>query len=138
LSWDLEQIREGAALALGSVPGLRAFAYIPTKIDPPTAIVATGNGTIESFDPTAEIVMLVLVLVSRTENRSAQVKLDRYVSTNTAQSIELAFRNNPRLPYAGVNTCDSCALLGWDAPAKYEVGGIEYFGVQFHVGVLCS
>lgn len=138
MSWDLHTVREGAALAIKSIPGLSATAYIPTKILPPVAIIATGSGEISSQDPIAEVELLALVLVSRVENAAAQKKLDEYCSTNTNKSVERAILDNPGLPFQGANTCDDAVVVGWDAPAKYEIGGAEYFGVQFHLAALLS
>lgn len=80
-----------------------------------------------------EVELLALVLVARSEDATAQRRLDRYVSTGSNQSVDAAIEDVPTLPYNGAATVDSAAVSSWDEPNEYTVGGIVYYGVQFHI-----
>lgn len=138
MSYDLTAIRNGLATALRTVPGLRAAPHMPDTISPPIAVIDSGPGNFETFEPLIAIGFDVTVLVSKAETRAAQLKLDAYMSSHTSQSIDTAIQNHPTLPYAGAATVDHATLSGWDSPAAFTVGGVEYYGVTFHVAVLAQ
>lgn len=74
-------IRAGLAARLATVTGLRSSAYYPDQINPPMGIVDTYTTT---FDLTFgrgsdDTTWVVLVVVERQHERSAQAALDTYV-----------------------------------------------------------
>lgn len=135
MSWDLGNVRKGLKAALTDLP-IRVNEYIPAKVHPPEAFISTGAGEIETFDDAATIELVLLVLVSPTETAAAQRRLDEFVSTNTVRSIDKALKAAPTLPYAGVATVSFAAVTAWDEPAKYEIAGVEYYGVQFRIACM--
>ena len=137
MSFDLDNVRNGLALALKQVPGLRAAAFVPPKILPPIAIVGDGGGNYDdTFSGEANATIPVLVVISRTVDRVAQRKLDAYVSTAGAQSVPAAILANRTLPYLAAATVDDARVTKWDAAHGVEIGGVPYFCVEFHVEVL--
>jgi len=89
---SLTNIRQGLATRLATISGLRTAAEIPDQPNPPVAIVSVRN-----IDYTQSMAkgltlynMIITVIVARVSERTAQQKLDAYVSTSGATSVKLA------------------------------------------------
>ncbi len=132
---DIDLVCKGLGAALESIPGLAVYSEIPYKFNTPCAVVGLGKGDVVDFssDITAEFGILVLVATSN--SRGSQELLRQYVSDGT-YSVQEALEADNTLPYNSVPTSHSIDWQGWDAPAIYTVGDIDYLGIEFRVEVL--
>ena len=89
---SLTNIREGLATRLATISGLRVSAEIPDQPNPPIAVVSVRNiDYTQAMNKGLTIYsMIVTVIVARVSERTAQQKLDGYVSTSGATSVKLA------------------------------------------------
>ncbi len=127
---NVHDVRVALAAAVQSIDGMRSSAFIPTKIVPPMAVVSVGSGTYDDDTGGGMTLSLgLLVLVSRSDDRSAQARLDDYISPTGDRSIKAAVESDLTLD----GTVDSVAVVGWGDPAEFEVGGTSYVGVEFDV-----
>ena len=127
---NIHTARANLAETLKSISGLRAVAFVPPKVEPPMAVVGLGAGTYDDTlagSMTAEFG--VLVLVSRAADRSAQARLNDYISPTGTYSVKAAVDADPTLDGA----VGSATVIGWADPSEFEVGGISYVGVEFTV-----
>jgi hypothetical protein len=123
-------LRSNLAATLTNVSGLRSVAYIPSKIEPPTAMVSVGAGRYDDdFAGSVTVEMGVLVLVARADDRNAQARLDRYLSPTGTYSIKAAVDADPTLSGAA----SSVTVIGWNDPAEFELAGTSYLGIEFTV-----
>lgn len=132
MSWDYNNISEGMATALRTVPGLRAHATIPDKIVPPCAIVELGEDQPgqDDFDGATTVMLQVLIVVNKAHTAAAQKKLNAYRSTATNQSVINAVHATPTLPHEGAATTDTVAWKGTSPSATFTIGGVEYYGAE--------
>jgi hypothetical protein len=129
---DVGTVRSNLAYVLTNVSGLRSVAYVPSKIEPPMAMVSIGAGQYDdTFAGAMTAEMGVLVLVARADDRNAQSRLNQYISPTGDYSIKAAVDASPTLSGAA----SSATVIGWADPAEFEVGGISYVGVEFTVEV---
>lgn len=132
MSWDYNNVCEGMATALRTVPGLRAHASIPDKIVPPCAIVELGEDQpgMDTFDGSTTVALQVLILVNKAHTGAAQKKLNAYRSTSNNQSVINAVEATPTLPHDGAATTDSVVWKGTSPSATFNIGGIDYYGAE--------
>ena len=127
---NVNDARVALATALGNIAGLRSKAYVPAKIEPPTAVVSIGSGRYDDdFSGSMTVEMGVLVLVARADDRSAQSRLDDYLSPTGTRSVKAAVDADPTLG----GTVGTATVVGWSDPAEFEMGGISYVGIEFTV-----
>lgn len=95
---SIADIRDGIVSNLASISGLRTSVDIPDNPSPPIAFVGLENVQYDqSFQRgLTEYNFTVTVLVGRVSERSAQRKLDEYIS-NGARSIKLAIEADKTL-----------------------------------------
>ena len=95
---SIADIRDGIVSNLSTISGLRTSADIPDNPSPPIAFVGLESVQYDqSFQRgLTEYNFTVTVLVSRVSERSAQRKLDAYIS-NGASSIKLAIESDKTL-----------------------------------------
>lgn len=95
---SIQDIREGIVSNLSSISGLRTSVDIPDNPSPPIAFVGLESVQYDqSFQRgLTEYNFTVTVLVGRVSERSAQRKLDEYIS-NDARSIKLAIEEDKTL-----------------------------------------
>lgn len=141
MSWNYSNIKAGLGQAIETVPDFvnRVHVTAPEKIHPPCVII--GDGDVEyddDFDGGDRLSFGVLVVVSRAESRSAQVKLNDYRQRSGANSVKAAIEADPGLPYAGSDTAESVAVLSVTSPETIELGGVSYLACEFSVEVLAT
>jgi hypothetical protein len=127
---NVHTARVNLAETLKTISGLRASAFVPPKIEPPMAVVGLGAGTYDDTlagSMTADL--SVLVLVSRADDRSAQARLDDYISPTGTYSVKATVDADPTLGGA----VGSASVVSWADPGEFEVGGVSYVGVEFTV-----
>ena len=95
---SIADIRDGIVSNLSTISGLRTSADIPDNPSPPIAFVGLESVQHDqSFQRgLTEYNFTVTVLVGRVSERSAQRKLDAYIS-NGASSIKLAIESDKTL-----------------------------------------
>jgi len=95
---SIQDIREGIVSNLSSISGLRTSVDIPDNPSPPIAFVGLESVQYDqSFQRgLTEYNFTVTVLVGRVSERSAQRKLDEYIS-NDSRSIKLAIEADKTL-----------------------------------------
>jgi len=95
---SIADIRDGIVSNLATISGLRTSADIPDNPSPPIAFVGLESVQYDqSFQRgLTEYNFTVTVLVGRVSERSAQRKLDEYIS-NGARSIKLAIEADKTL-----------------------------------------
>lgn len=95
---SIADIRDGIVTNLATISGLRTSVDIPDNPSPPIAFVGLESVQYDqSFQRgLTEYNFTVTVLVGRVSERSAQRKLDEYIS-NGARSIKLAIESDKTL-----------------------------------------
>lgn len=127
---NVHTARVNLAETLKGISGLRATAFVPPKVEPPMAVVSLGAGLYDdTLAGSMAATLNVLVLVSRSDDRSAQARLDDYISPTGTYSVKAAVDADPTLDGA----VGSATVVGWGDPAEFEVGGVSYVGVEFTV-----
>ena len=96
---SISDLRTGIATNLATISGLRTAATVPDNPNPPIAIVYPQS---ISFDDTFQRGMqtytfIVTVIVGRVDERTAQNKLDAFVSSTGSSSIKLAIESDKSL-----------------------------------------
>jgi hypothetical protein len=97
---SISELRNGIAANLATISGLRTAATVPDSINPPIAVVMPGSITYDiSFARMGgdEFEFIVLVIVGRVDERSAQNKLDAYCSSSGASSVKAAIESDKTL-----------------------------------------
>lgn len=125
-------IRAGIAANLSSIGGLRVSATMLDAPRPPVAMVYPES--IE-FDLNANrgadtFTFIVFVLVGRADDRTAQNRLDGFVSG--ASSVKTAIESDRTLGGAA----DTCRVTGMNNYSQVNVGETIYLGVEFQVEVV--
>ena len=129
------QIRDGLAVNLATISGLRSSSTLPDNPSPPIAIV--GVSSIE-FDKAFQrglttYNMLVSVLVSRVDERSGQDRLDGYLNSAGTTSIKAAIESDRTL---GSAVCDvRCSEVTAVNNVTLGAGDITYLAADFAVQV---
>jgi hypothetical protein len=128
----LSGIRDGIAENLSQIHGLRVSATMLDAPRPPVAMVYPD--TIE-FDLNANrgadtFNVIVSVLVGRADDRTAQLRLDSYISG--PDSVKAAIESDRTLGGA----CDTCRVTSMRNYQQVAVGDVVYLGVEFEVEVV--
>jgi hypothetical protein len=126
-------VRERLAEAAKSVPDLRAFAYLPEAIDPPTFVA--GEVTID-YDQVEEggwdqLEVICHLYTSTSLDRAGQKLLDGYLARTGSRSIKTALQADPTL--GGI--CTTLRLTQATGYGKYEIAGATYYGSRLVVHV---
>ena len=141
---NLNDIRTAVAgvvhgLAEGDDPPLTGYAYPPDSVAEPAAYVQVESVTYDrAFAGTAEVILTLMVLVSRADDVTASARLDGYLSTDGDASVQAAI-NTERPSLGGtafVGVCDDVHVVSADAPRWYEYGSEKYLGVGLKIRVI--
>jgi len=86
------QVKDAIKVALETIPGLRAYDYQPDQVNPPFAFATLEEITYHGAMGAGNVVnrFTVSVIVQRASERTAQDKLDGYLSYDGTQSIRKA------------------------------------------------
>lgn len=133
---SITDLRNGLATNLATIPGLRTAATIPDNPNPPIAIVQLN--TVEYHQDfkrgMAEYNFSVQVVVGRVDERSAQVALDAFCSSDGASSVSLAVESNRTL---GGKAFD-CIVTQMTSYGSVVISDVNYLAAEFNVRVLAS
>jgi hypothetical protein len=96
---SMSDIRTGLANRLATVAGLRYTSTVPDNPNPPVGIVLPEG---VKYDDTFQrgmntYTLTVMIIVGRADERSAQNKLDTFVSSTGNNSIKLAIEADKTL-----------------------------------------
>lgn len=129
---SVSDIRDGIAANLSAISGLRISSTMLDAPRPPVAMVypdsidfdLNGSRGADTFTFT------VFVLVGRADDRTAQNRLDGFVSG--ASSVKTAIESDRTLG-GSANTCRVTSMSNY---AQVNVGETLYLGVEFTVEVI--
>lgn len=127
----LSDLREGIATNLRTIAGLRATATVPDNPNPPLAIIYPQN---MDYDDTFQRGMTtynfrVLVVVGRVDERTAQNKLDAFVSSTGASSIKSAIESDKTL---GGSAFD-LRVTAMTNYGSLDISEVTYLSAEFNV-----
>lgn len=128
---DISALRQGLADAATRVEGLNALGYAPDAVAEPVFypeqmdLEYRGAGDVR-------IEVTCWVLVSRTDDKSSQAKIDAYISPVGEQSIKRAVETDRRLGGA----CHDLIVRRVSAYRWYTVAEINYIGAEITVEVI--
>jgi hypothetical protein len=132
----ISQMRTGLATNLATISGLRTAATMPDNPNPPIAIVMPQG---ISFDTsfgrgldTYEFV--VLVIVGRVDERTAQNLLDGYCNPTGATSIKTALESDRTLG----GQAQDLRVTEMRNYSSVPVGEVTYLAAEFVVSVFAT
>lgn len=130
---SISGIRDGLAVRLATITGLRTTSYEPDKIAVPAAVVGDVEVTFDRAMGRGldEIKVTVRLYASRAADRSGQKALDAYLTGSGPSSVKAAIEADRTLGGA----CSDLRVTGVDGYGVYEVAGTAYYGAEFAVTV---
>jgi hypothetical protein len=109
---------------LATVVGQRAYAYWPTQINTPAAIVRLTNGEYVT-DGSTNLAFDVLLFVGPVGELSRDLAaLDAYLEPSGSKSVVAALEDG------------QVAVTGFSEAGIHEANGVQYVGARFRVEVL--
>jgi hypothetical protein len=129
----LTEIRTGLAARCATISGLRTSATMPEQPQPPVAIVQPESVQydLNARNGLTQYNMIVSVVVSRADARSAQNQVDEYVAPVGTRSIKAAIEADRTLG-GKVNTCRVVQVANYTMLDALEV---PHLGIDFTVEV---
>ena len=129
---NLADVRAGITNALTNVNNLRIYEWIPSQVAPPAAVVSLGTGSYDAdYNDGMLVTYSVLVMLTRADDQHGQERLDEFLGQGN-DSVYHVIDADPTLD----GSCDSCRVTGWNNPGTFNIGGIEYLGVEINLEVL--
>lgn len=131
---DLSTLRTKIANNLGSIDGLRTSSIIPDQVTPPIAVVMPNSITYDQSFARAGgdlYEFVVMLIVGRVDERSAQNRLDAYCSGTGASSVKAAIESDKTL---GGEAFD-CRVTNLRNYNQVTVGDTNYLSGEFVVQV---
>jgi hypothetical protein len=129
----IEDIRSALATNLATISGLRTSGDVPDNPNPPQAVVFLE--TVEYDDAfqggLTTMQFKVMVIVSRADDRTAQRKLNEYISPDGARSIKSAVESDRSLG----GLVQTLRLTAMTSLGSTIVSEQEYMAVEFSVAV---
>jgi hypothetical protein len=128
---DLDAVMDQIASRVDTIAGLRAFAFVPDKITPPSAVVAFPERV--RFDETYKrgydrVSLPIFVLVGRLTDRSARELLIAYCAGSGAKSIKAVVESGTYTAF------DDLRVEGIDFNT-YQAAGTEFVGAKFMLDI---
>jgi hypothetical protein len=133
----VSELRTGIATNLATIAGLRTTPTVPDQINPPIAVVMPNSITYDlAFARSGgdEYEFLVMVIVGRVDERSAQNKLDAYCSGSGASSVKTAIEKDKTLGGKAFD-CRVTSLRNYN---QVTVGDVVYLSAEFVVQVFSA
>jgi hypothetical protein len=131
---SITDLRNGIAANLATISGLRTAATVPDSINPPIAVVMPSSINYDTaFARTGgdEYEFIVMVIVGRVDERSAQNRLDAYCSGTGTGTIKAAIENDKTLG----GKAFSLRVTTLRNYNQVTVGDITYLAAEFTVQV---
>ena len=126
---SISDLRIGIANNLATISGLRTSPTLPDSPNPPIALVTPISVSFDdSFKRGMQTYTFVIsVIVGRVDERSAQNKLDAFVSSTGSQSIKLAVESDKTL---GGSAFD-CRVTEMRNYGELTIGDVIYLSAEF-------
>ncbi len=126
-------IRDGLATNLATISGLRTVSTLPENPNPPIAVVAPSS---ISYDASMgrgldTYNFTITVVVGRADGRSAQDKLDTYVSSSGSLSVKVAVESDRKLN----GQCKDLRVTAMNSYGAITIGEVQYLAAEFDVVV---
>jgi hypothetical protein len=134
---SVSDLRTGIATNLATIAGLRTSATVPDSVNPPIAVVMPTSITYDTaFARTGgdEYEFIVLVIVGRVDERTAQNRLDAYCSGTGASSIKRAIESDKTLG----GKAFSLRVTSLRNYNQVTVGDITYLSGEFTLTVYAA
>ena len=131
---SISDLRTGIATNLATISGLRTSATVPDSINPPIAVVMPNTINYDTaFARTGgdEYEFLVMVIVGRVDERTAQNRLDGYCSGTGASSVKAAIESDKTLG----GKAFSLRVTSLRNYNQVTVGDVTYLSGEFVVQV---
>lgn len=124
------QVREGLKANLANIKGLRVYDLVPDVIVPPCAVVGQLDLTFDLNNSRGldQANIDVFVIVQRFSERTAQDKLDSYLSGSGASSIKAAIESDRTLGGA----CDTLRVTSAES-GTYQMADVDYLSYRYQV-----
>jgi len=130
---DVSAIRNALATNLATISGLRTSGDVPDNPNPPIAVVFLENvqydeafrGGLTTFN------FNVMVVVSRADDRTAQRKLNGFISPDGESSIKSAVESDRSLG----GLVQTLRLNAMTSLGSTTINDQEYMAVEFSVAV---
>jgi hypothetical protein len=130
---SLSALRAGIATRLATITGLRNAATVPDNPNPPIAVVLPNS--IDYHTAFAKGMQTysftVILIVGRVDERTAQNKLDGFVSSTGASSVKLAIEGDKTLGGAAFDVI----VTEMRNYGQLSIGEVVYLSAEF--SVLC-
>lgn len=128
---SVTDLRTGLATNLATISGLRTSPTLPDNPNPPIALITPVS---ISFDDVFKRGMqtytfVVSVIVGRADERTAQNKLDAYVSSTGSSSIKLAVESDKTLGGKAFDT----RLTEMRNYGQITIGDVIYLSAEFTI-----
>lgn len=132
----MSNLRNGLATRLATISGLRTSATLPDQPQPPQAVVYPDRVTYDTAlgRGSDEYTFVVLVIVGRIAERTAQTSLDAYCNPSGSTSIKAAVEGDPTL---GGNALD-CRVTEMRGQSSLTLGDTTYLTAEFVVSVIAN
>jgi len=131
---NISELRAGLATNLATISGLRTAATVPDSINPPIAVVMPSSINYDTaFARTGgdEYEFLVMVIVGRVDERTAQNRLDAYCSGTGTGTVKAALESDKTL----AGKAFSLRVTNLRNYNQLTVGDITYLAAEFVVQV---
>lgn len=132
---SIQSIRTAIKNRLATINGLYVYEAIPDSILAPCAVVGMPASVAYDFAFRSAVVRMsipIRLYVAPVLEDQAQDKLDGYVSADGAQSIRAAIDGDTTL----AGTVHSVRVVSAQGYGAYDLGDIQYLGVEFSVEVV--
>lgn len=128
------ELRQGIATRLATIQGLRVSATIPDQPNPPQAVVFPNRVLYDlSYGRGAdEYEFVVLVILGRVSERTAQASLDAYCNPSGPSSVKQAIQADTTL---GGKAMD-CRVTEMRGQASLTLGDVTYLTAEFMITVI--
>lgn len=128
------ELRQGIATRLATISGLRVSATIPDQPNPPQAVVFPNRVLYDlAFKRGGdEYEFVVLVILGRVSERTAQASLDAYCNPDGASSVKTAIEAEATL---GGKAFD-CRVTEMRGQSSLTLGDVTYLTAEFMVTVI--
>lgn len=132
----MSNLRSGLATRLATIAGLRTSATLPDQPQPPQAVVYPDRVTYDTAlgRGSDEYTFVVLVIVGRIAERTAQTSLDAYCNPSGSTSIKAAVEGDPTL---GGNALD-CRVTEMRGQSSLTLGDTTFLTAEFVVSVIAN
>ena len=126
-------LREALRVRLATISGLRTYAVMPAKPEPPAASVALRSAEFGiDWDGNTRYLFDVWLYVNSAELTRAQSALDAYLGTDGAQSVKAALEGDQGL--GGI--ADWVRVTGWtQGPTIEAVAGGQLLAISLQTEV---